>query len=69
MTTTRNTRRPDYDTGASDNEDVTVLPPHLFINATNMLSLNQEVFKAQEDHPKQVEELHKGYPLDQVEGH
>ena len=35
----------------------------------NMLSLDQEVFKAQEDHPEQMEELCKGYPLDQVEGH
>ena len=34
-----------------------------------MLSLDQEVFKAQEDHPEQIEELRKGYPLDQVEGH
>ena len=34
-----------------------------------MLSLDQEVFKEQEDHPEQMEELRKGYPLDQVDRH
>ena len=33
-------RRPDYNTGASDNEDVVVLLPHLFVNTMNMLSLD-----------------------------
>jgi hypothetical protein len=59
-------RRPDYDTGSTNNENVTVLPPHLFTNATNLLSLEQLVYDAQEEHKEQIEELQKEYPLDQV---
>ena len=32
-------RRPDYDTGAHDNADVTVLPPHLFVQSTTLACL------------------------------
>jgi hypothetical protein len=34
-------RRPDYDNGSSDNSDMTVLPPHLFIRATTFSSLDK----------------------------
>ena len=30
---------PDYDTGVNDNSDVTVLPPHLFIQSTTLVCL------------------------------
>jgi hypothetical protein len=38
---------PDYDTGSTNNENITVLPPHLFTNATNLLSLEQRPRRAQ----------------------
>jgi hypothetical protein len=58
--------RPDYDMGSTDNENVTILPPHLFVNATNLLSLEWLVYDTQEEHKEQMEELRKEYPLDQI---
>jgi hypothetical protein len=43
-------RCPDYDTGTSDNEDTVVLPPNLFANTMDMLSLKQEIYEAQKGH-------------------
>ena len=62
-------RHPDYDTGTNDNEDVVVLPPHLFVNVVDTLSLEQEVYEAQKEHEEEVEELRKTHPFDQVNGH
>jgi hypothetical protein len=62
-------RRPDYDTGTNDNEDVVVLPPHLFVNAVNTLSLEREVYEAQKEYEEEIEELRKTHPFDQVNGH
>jgi hypothetical protein len=61
-------RRPDHDTGTDDNEDTMVLPPNLFTNAVDMLSLEQEIYDAQKEHKRQIDEIRKEYPLDQVEG-
>jgi len=33
-------RRPDYDNGSKDNADITVLPPHLFIHAATLSSID-----------------------------
>jgi RNase H-like domain found in reverse transcriptase/Integrase zinc binding domain len=44
-------RRPDYDDGSLDNQDVTVLPPHLFIHATTVSDLERLVLDAQLAHP------------------
>jgi RNase H-like domain found in reverse transcriptase/Integrase zinc binding domain/Reverse transcriptase (RNA-dependent DNA polymerase) len=44
-------RRPDHDDGSLDNQDVTVLPPHLFIYASTVLDLEQLVLDAQLAHP------------------
>jgi hypothetical protein len=38
---------PDYDDGSLDNQDVTVLPPHLFIHASTVSDLEQLVLDAQ----------------------
>jgi Integrase zinc binding domain len=38
---------PDYDDGSLDNQDVTVLPPHLFIHAATVSDLKQLVLDAQ----------------------
>ena len=62
-------RCPDYDTGTNGNKDVVVLPPHLFVNAANMLSLEQEVYEVQKEHEGKIEELRKTHPFDQVNGH
>jgi RNase H-like domain found in reverse transcriptase len=43
--------RPDYDDGSLDNQDVTVLPPHLFIHASTVSDLEQLVLDAQLTHP------------------
>jgi RNase H-like domain found in reverse transcriptase len=42
---------PNYDDGSLDNQDVTVLPPHLFIHASVISDLEQLVLDAQLVHP------------------
>jgi Integrase zinc binding domain len=44
-------RRPDYDDGSLDNQDVTVLPPHLFLHAAMISDLEQLVLNAQLANP------------------
>jgi Integrase zinc binding domain len=44
-------RCPDYDDGSLDNQDVTVLPLHLFIHASTVSDLEQLVLDAQLTHP------------------
>jgi hypothetical protein len=61
-------RRPDYDTGEKDNEDVIVLLEHLFTNAAEILSLEQRVHEAQEEHEEQMKELQKEFTTDVIEG-
>jgi RNase H-like domain found in reverse transcriptase len=41
---------PDHDNGSLDNQDVTVLPPHLFIHATTVSDLERLVLDAQLAH-------------------
>jgi Integrase zinc binding domain len=38
---------PDYDNGSLDNQDITILPPHLFIHASTVSDLEQLVLDAQ----------------------
>jgi hypothetical protein len=61
-------RHPDYDTGEKDNKDVIVLPEHLFTNATEILSLEQQVYEAQEEHEEQMKGLRKEFSMDVMEG-
>ena len=61
-------RRPDYDTGTRDNDNVTVLPEHLFLNAVDILNIEQEVYEKQEQQETGIRELGKEYPLDQLDG-
>jgi hypothetical protein len=61
-------RRPDYDTGVGDNDNITVLLERLFLNAVDILDVEQRVYEIQERQKTKVEELGKEYPLDQVEG-
>jgi RNase H-like domain found in reverse transcriptase/Integrase zinc binding domain len=44
-------RRPDYDDGSLDNQDVTVLPPHLFVHAATISDLEQLVLDTQLANP------------------
>ena len=60
-------RRPDYDTGTRDNDNITVLPEHLFLNAVDILDIEQEVYKEQEQQETKIRELGKEYPLDQMD--
>ena len=59
-------RCPDYDTGNTDNEDIMVLPPHLFVNTTNLLSMEQRVYDEQGEHEEQMKNLQKEHPIDLV---
>jgi hypothetical protein len=43
---------PSYDMGMHDNEDVLVLPNHLFINAMQLGRLKADVVKQQKDKPE-----------------
>jgi hypothetical protein len=61
-------RRSDYDTGENDNQDIIVLPEKLFALATELLSLEQELWEAQKTHRKQMEQLQKEHSIDMVEG-
>jgi hypothetical protein len=49
-----------------DNEDITVLPPHLFVNTTDLLSMEQRVYDEQGEHEEQMKNLQKEHPLDLV---
>jgi hypothetical protein len=42
-------RRPDYDRGDDDNNDVTALPDRLFVNTINFTNFQEEVKQSQED--------------------
>jgi hypothetical protein len=55
-----------HDTGAADNKVIIVLGPELFTNATELLSLEHDVFTKQEEHKKQIEGLRQSTPLDKV---
>ena len=57
---------PDHDNGALDNENVVVLGPELFANATELLDLEQSVFATQEEHGDWIEGLRMNFPLDRV---
>jgi hypothetical protein len=61
-------QRPDHDTGILDNENVVVLGLELFANTAELLNLEQNVFTAQEEYGKWIEELQKDFPLDKVGG-
>jgi hypothetical protein len=47
-------RRPDYNEGKEDNEDVQVLPDKLFVNAVTSLDIEQEVYNQQETAASQI---------------
>ena len=61
-------RRPDYNTGTGDNDNITVLPEHLFLNVVDILNVEQEVYEKQEQQETEIRELGKEYPLDQLDG-
>ena len=60
-------RRPDHDNGTSDNEDVVVLSPELFANATELLDLEKRVFTTQEEHRNKMEKLQGDFLLDKID--
>src|SRR5579863_8127592 len=56
-------RRPDYDDGSNDNEQVVALPDHVFIRSTTVDSLWGRVAAAQEQHAPAVQALSPSFPL------
>ena len=61
-------RRPDYDNGTSDNEDIVVLGPELFANTAEILDLEKRVFAVQEEHKNEIRKLQGDFPLDELDG-
>jgi hypothetical protein len=51
----------------NNNNSIIVLPDHLFANAVRILSLEQQVFEAQQEHLGQLDELGKDYAFDMIE--
>ncbi len=43
-------RRPDYDQGTDDNQEVTALPDRLFANVLNLATLQEDIRQSQRDH-------------------
>jgi hypothetical protein len=58
----------DYDMGERDNEEVVVLPEHLFTNATEILTLEQQIDDAQGEREQQMNEWKEEFALDTIEG-
>ena len=56
-------RRPDFDDGSGDNEDVTALPDHLFARQISTHTLWEKVSLAQNALAHQVQELSTRFPL------
>jgi Integrase zinc binding domain/RNase H-like domain found in reverse transcriptase len=62
-------RRPDYDEGKGDNEDVQVLPDKLFANAVVSLDIEQAVYDQQETAAAQIQQWAKEHNLVSVNHH
>jgi hypothetical protein len=61
-------RRPDLETGERDNENVLVLPERLFVQATDLLSIEEEVKGAQERNSEQIRKWQNEFATDTIEG-
>jgi RNase H-like domain found in reverse transcriptase/Integrase zinc binding domain len=62
-------RRPDYDEGKGDNEDVQVLPDTLFVNAILSLDVEQAVYDQQVTAAAQMQEWAKDHNLTSLNHH
>jgi hypothetical protein len=58
---------PGYNTGMHDNEDVLVLPDHLFINAMQLGRLEANVVKQQKGRPE-IEDWKTTWPVIEKDG-
>src|SRR6266850_2385780 len=56
-------RRPDYDDGSKDNEEVVALPESLFINAIETTGIDQIIAKLQEQQTTEMEKWEEEYNL------
>jgi hypothetical protein len=56
-------RRPDYPQGLEDNEDITVLPPHLFARATTFSSIDDRARACQLQQPLLLKKWAATFPL------
>jgi hypothetical protein len=61
--------RPDYDDGKGDNENITALPDHLFINHMDSLTLYEKVAAAQENDASTVQSWAKANNLESNNHH
>jgi Integrase zinc binding domain len=61
-------RPPGTDEGSQDNQDITVLPNHLFCRALQLEDLEQRVQQAQKQHPFQLEEWKNKYEINVSDG-
>jgi hypothetical protein len=56
-------RQPDYDKGQEDNDDVLVLPPHLFARATTFSSIDDRTRACQLQQPNLLKQWANTFPL------
>jgi hypothetical protein len=56
-------RRPDYNKGQEDNDNVLVLPPHLFARATTFSSINDRTRACQLQQPNLLKQWANMFPL------
>ena len=61
-------RRPDFDEGAHDNEDVLALPDQLFVNATAFLDLDNKIDEAQKQSSAEMDQIHATNLIEYKEG-
>jgi len=58
-------RRPDYDDGSKDNEEVVALPETLFIKAIETTGIDHIIAKLQEQHAPEMKKWEEEYNLQQ----
>jgi hypothetical protein len=56
-------RQPDYNKGNDDNEDIIVLPPHLFARATTFSNINDRALACQLQQPNLLKQWANTFPL------
>jgi len=56
-------RRPDYDNGSKDNEEVVALPESLFIKAIEMTGIDHIIAKLQEQHVPEMKRMEEDQNL------
>jgi RNase H-like domain found in reverse transcriptase/Integrase zinc binding domain len=62
-------RRPDYDEGKVDNEDMLVLPDRLFARALSLMDVEQQVYDLQGEKGQEIQNWGQTTPLNSINHH